>query len=284
MKKVLNAWSVPADVGFPEMFKTLKQAGFDGVELNLDEEGQQVHSLSLNSKQEQLLEIRKLADEYEMEIPSISTSLSGRSGSNNPAVRGAQKRILMKQLECADILGATAVLSVPGGMDSGTGSGTDAKQTSLAEAAENSLVFYRGLKKEIESAGIAVGLENVWNGFFGSPFHMADFIDQIDSPQIGAYFDVGNVLAFSEPQAWIEILAHRIRRIHVKDYKRNHGVYSGGAWVNLLDGDVNWPAVMQGLHQIGYDSYLTAELAINPYKPAYLYLITSKVLEILFEL
>lgn len=284
MKKILNAWSVPSDVGFSEMFSHLKDAGFDGVEMNLDVEGHQAHSLTLNHSRQELVKIKQEANEIGLEIPSISTSLSGRTGSNDPAVRDNQRRILIKQLECAEALGATAVLSVPGGMDLATLSRQDRDKTSLAEAAYHSIEFYRNLMDEVSSSGIQVGLENVWNGFFSSPFHMADFIDQIGSPQIGAYFDVGNVLAFSEPQAWIEILGSRIQRIHVKDFKRNHGMYSGGAWVNLLEGDVNWPAVMSALRRINYDSYITAELAIVTYKPQYLYLITSEALEVLFTL
>ena len=31
MKKSLNAWSVPSEVGFEEMFVSLKKAGFDAV-------------------------------------------------------------------------------------------------------------------------------------------------------------------------------------------------------------------------------------------------------------
>lgn len=61
-----------------------------------------------------------------------------------------------------------------------------------------------------------------------SPFDMKAFIDGLGSPYIGAYFDVGNVVVTSAPEHWIEILGSRIFKIHVKDYKREGRIYSGG--------------------------------------------------------
>ena len=282
MKKSLNAWSVPNDVDFTDMFRDLAAAGFAGVELNLDRVGHQVHSLTMETSDEELQAIRLAAEEAGIEICGISTSMGGGTGSNDPAVRDEQRRILLRQLELAQALGADAVLTVPGGMNIGEPAWPgDDTVTSLAEAHVNALAFYRDLKPEIEASGIQVGVENVWNGFFTSPFHMASFIDAVDSPYVGAYLDVGNMLAFSSPEPWIEILAHRIKKIHVKDFKRNAGIFSGGAWVNLLEGSANWPAIIAWLREVGYDNYLTAELEITKHKPSYLYEITSKALDII---
>ena len=33
-----------------------------------------------------------------------------------------------------------------------------------------------------------------------------------------------------------------------------------GGFVDLLEGDVNWPEVMKALKDVGYDGYLTAEM------------------------
>jgi hexulose-6-phosphate isomerase len=103
----------------------------------------------------------------------------------------------------------------------------------------------------------------VWNGFFTSPFDMARFIDALDNPAIGAYFDVGNVLAFSWPEYWIEVLGSRVRRVHVKDFKRNGGLFQGGSWVDLGTGDARWHKVIPALRKAGFDGYLTAETSIG---------------------
>jgi hexulose-6-phosphate isomerase len=75
---------------------------------------------------------------------------------------------------------------------------------------------------------------------------------------VGSYFDVGNVLAVGYPEHWIKILGRQIRRVHLKDYRRAVGSVDG--FVEILSGDVNWPAVMESLRTVGYNGWLTAEM------------------------
>ena len=91
-----------------------------------------------------------------------------------------------------------------------------------------------------------------------SPLEMRDFIDKIDNKWIGAYFDVGNVVRDGYPEQWIRLLGKRIVKVHFKDYKRSVGTLDG--FVELLAGDVNFDAVMEALHEIGYDGWITAEI------------------------
>ncbi|NMB95278.1 MAG: TIM barrel protein, partial [Clostridiaceae bacterium] len=164
MKKAINAWSVPNHVTFAEMFSDISKAGFDGIELNLDADNYSSHSLSMNTGNDTFNEIKHLVEEYNLNIASISTSLSGgKLGSNDKATREAGKDIIRKQLECALALGADGILTVPGGMT---------ENISLMQSYENSLTALEELKPEIEAAKIHVGVENVWNGFFTSPFDM----------------------------------------------------------------------------------------------------------------
>ncbi len=273
MKKAINAWSIPQGVSFEAMFQAVSEAGFDGIELNVDKDNSSGHSLTMSSDKETFAEINQLAVKYQLKVGSISTSLTGgKLASNLEADREYAKDIIRKQIECATALGADTILTVPGGM-------TD--EISLLQAYENSSRALQELKPEIEASKINVGVENVWNGFFTSPFDMKNFIDELDSPYIGAYFDVGNVIAFSEAEYWIEILDTRIRKIHVKDFKRKGGLNSGGLFVNLLEGSVNWKKVIPALKKVGYDSYLTAELGVMADCPEYLYKTTSMALDII---
>ena len=275
MKKAINAWSIPNHINFAEMFCDISEAGFDGIELNLDPDNYSSHSLTMSTGKDTFTEINRLAEEYNLQVVSISTSLSGgKLGSDNKAVRESGKDIIRKQLECATALSTDGILTVPGGMT---------ESISLLHAYENSFMAIEELKSEIKSTKINVGLENVWNGFFTSPFDMKNFIDKLDCPYIGAYFDVGNVIAFSNPEYWIEILNTRIRKIHVKDFKLNNGINRGGCFVNLLQGDVNWNKVIPALSKAGYDGYLTAELGMMRECPEYLYKITSEALDIIIK-
>ena len=237
------------------MFRDVKEAGFEGIELNVDKDGHSAHSITLERGTD-LDAVAKLSDKYSIPVVSISTSLGGGTGQKGEGWERAQK-VIRRQIECAKALGARLILSVPGGVN---------EQLSLKEAYNNNLDFYRGMEREITASGIIVCLEPVWNGFFTSPFDLAKFIDDIGSPYIDAYFDVGNVLAFSWPEYWIEILYKRICAVHVKNFKRNGGLFRGGEWVDLDKGDANWSKVIPALRKAGFDGFLTAETFISESK------------------
>lgn len=114
-----------------------------------------------------------------------------------------------------------------------------------------------------EELGVKLGIENVWNKFLLSPLEMRDFIDSFGSAAVGSYFDAGNVLLTGYPEHWISILAQRIVRVHVKDFKKSVGTAAG--FVDMLEGDVDFQAVRTALERIGYDGYVTAEML--PYEP-----------------
>jgi L-ribulose-5-phosphate 3-epimerase len=46
-------------------------------------------------------------------------------------------------------------------------------------------------------------------------------------------------------------------KVHLKDFKHKEGRYD---WVNLGEGDIDWPAVRQAFADIGYTGYVTTEL------------------------
>jgi L-ribulose-5-phosphate 3-epimerase len=46
--------------------------------------------------------------------------------------------------------------------------------------------------------------------------------------------------------------------VHCKDYRRAVGSVDG--FVDLLSGDVNWPAVMAALRAAKYDGWIAAEM------------------------
>ncbi len=248
MKKSLNAWTVEGSLNFEEMFAAVSAAGFDGIELNVDGSG--AHSLTLSTTKEEFAAIRALSEKYNLPVVSISTSLWGAK-MGHPDEWEAGRTLMLKQLEAAKELGANGILVVPGGM------GGD---YTLAAVRKNSIEFMESMKADIEEIGIFVGVENVWNGFFLSPYDMASFIDEVGSPKIGAYLDAGNMLAFSVSEYWVEVLGNRIGCVHVKDYLRNGGLNSGGTWQDITHGSANWQAIIPALRKAGFDGYLTGEV------------------------
>jgi len=246
MKNCINAWSVKGDASFEEMFRDVKNAGFDGIELNVDRSG--AHSLTEDITDEALAEIKALSDKYALPVVSISTSLWGGCMAEDG---NRAREVLIAQLRCAKALGAGGILIVPGG-------NSDARP--LREAYKACLQNLSALTPEIDKYGLKVGVENVWNGFFSSPFDMARFIDEIGHPLVGAYYDIGNTIAFSRTEDWIEILGERIQHTHIKGFKRNRGIHSGGIWCNIAESSVDWTSVKKTLQSIGYTGTVTAEV------------------------
>ena len=88
-------------------------------------------------------------------------------------------------------------------------------------------------------------LENVWASFLIEPMAMARYIDEIDSPMVDAYFDVGNVVNYGWPEQWIRILGKRILKLDIKDFSRKERNEEGlwkGFGAKIGDGDAGWIA------------------------------------------
>ena len=105
--------------------------------------------------------------------------------------------------------------------------------------------------------GVRLGVENVWNRFL-SPLEMCDFIDFFRSPWVGAYFDVANVMLYGHPEHWIELLGRRILAMHMKDFRVAVGNMDG--FVDILDGDVDFVAVMAACAATGFAGPFVAEI------------------------
>ena len=122
------------------------------------------------------------------------------------------------------------------------------------------------LVPDAERAKVLMNPENVWNKFLLSPLEMRSFVDQFHSPWVGMHFDAGNVMQYGYPEDWILTLGQRIKRIHFKDFK----LAAGGEpahFADLLEGDVNWKAVMAALVKVGYNGVISPEIGRNAGSP-----------------
>ena len=249
MKPSLNAWTVEISLGMEDTFRALSEAGFKGIELNVDAPGSP-HALTMDTTEEDYEKIRGYIRKYNLPVLSISTSLAQHM-SGTPSKHENYRQLIRKQIEAAKALGAKGILTAPAGMEHGI---------TLKGAWDNSLDVFRSIKDEIDESGIIVGLENTWKQFFTSPYDMILFLDRLDAKNVGIYLDLGNIIALSEPEWWVEILGERIKFIHVKDFKRNGGPNTGGYFTDVTEGTANWPVIMKALKKTGFDGYITAEV------------------------
>lgn len=266
MKKSINAWCYPGSFSIKQCMNYSKEAGFHGLELNMTEDKhnksivtslnfQENPGLNTESKEEDILKIYEDSKEIGINIASISSSLHWTYSltSEDESIRRKAMDIVKKMIDAAVLLETDAILVVPGVVN---------ENVSYMEAYKRSLKAFKKLRTYAEANKVHIGIENVWNKFLLSPLEMKAFIEEIGSSYVGAYFDVGNVLAYSYPEYWIEILERYIVRVHVKDFDTSIGNITG--FKNLLQGDVNWVKVMEALRRIKYKGYVTAEL--TPYK------------------
>ncbi|MGO4372371.1 sugar phosphate isomerase/epimerase family protein [Paenibacillus sp. 2TAB19] len=258
MKKGINIWSFPSGMSIEESIVLAKDAGFDGIELSLNETG----ALSLESTEAEVRAIRRFADDTGIALSSLASGLywDYPPTSERPEIRGKAIDIAKKQLEFAAVLGVDTILIVPGAV--GVDFIPNAEVVPYDRAYDNALEGFTKLAKTAEAVNVSIGIENVWNKFLLSPLEMRGFIDTIGSPFVGSYFDVGNVVYSGYPEHWISILNKRIKKVHFKDYRRQAGGLHG--FVDLLAGDVDYPVVVAALESIGYDDYVIAEM-IPPY-------------------
>lgn len=282
MRKSINIWSFPVTLSLSDKFRLAREAGFDGFEIDLSDDG----PLTLKSALREIEAVRTLAEQTNVELSALATGLywNTNPASNDPTIRGRAETVLKKQIEIAHVLGLDAILVVPATV--GADFVPNCEIVPYDMAWQRATDFIRAALPVAEKCGVRLCVENVWNKFLLSPLETSQFIAQFDSEWVGVYFDVGNSLAHGYPEHWIKILGQQIRRVHLKDYRRAVGSVDG--FVEILSGDVNWVAVMSELRAIGYDSWLTAEmippLPFYKFAPETLLFNTSRAIDALLAL
>jgi hexulose-6-phosphate isomerase len=211
--------------------------------------------LTLESTERETAQFWETAAKVGVELPSL---MGGAAAQGTPvlhpdaAVRAECVEKLGRALERAKWLGATAVLLHPGQLK---------PEMRYDEAWGWTREALKAVVPHAEKYGVALAIENVWNKFILSPLEMQRMIDEVNHPLIGTYFDVGNCILYGYPEQWVGILGKRIKKVHVKDFKRS--VATGQGFCQLLDGDADYPAVMAELRGAGYDDYLTSEVSVR---------------------
>lgn len=248
MKRGLSQLCLGRDSRIDESLALCGELGYDGLEILLTDEGQ----LNMGSTASDYERLSTWSRESGVELCSICAALTADTSftSDDPKVRDLGIGKTRKMIEAGAALGIDAFLLVPGGVT---------EEISYDVAYNRTLEALQEIKSAAEAHRVAIAIENVWNKLFVSPLEARDFLDKVDSEYVGWFFDVGNVLLFGFPEQWIDILGRRIKKVHFKDFKMDHGRRQY-AWTQLMDGAVNWPRVMTALRNVGYDDYVISEV------------------------
>jgi len=229
-------FGLPKAATLVDQMTILKEAGFDGLQLNLPDTKLPVE------------EIAEALKKTGLSLEGTCDSQHWRMHLSDPdaTVRAKGVEFLLESIRQCKTLGGGAVLLVPGVVS---------EKVSYDECYKRSQEEIRKAIPLATELGIKIAIENVWNGFHLSPIEAARYVDEFESPVVGWYFDIGNVMNFGFPEQWIRILGKRIARIHVKEFDRKkadkEGKWAGFA-TQLTEGSNNWAAIMKAFDEVGY--------------------------------
>jgi hexulose-6-phosphate isomerase len=242
-KRALRKAIMYATIGYKgpvlEQFRAVKAAGFEGVE-----------PMS-HMKQD---EVVKALDETGLKAASVCCNTHWGKPLSHPDPKARQEGLegVLQALRDARRYGATSILLVPGVVN---------KDVSYDDCWKRSVAEIRKAVPVAQELGVKIAVENVWNNFITKPEQAKEFLDAIDSPQVGWHFDIGNCIRYSPPEMWIPVLGKRILKLHIKEYSKVKGFN-----VRLFEGDNNWPAIMKALDAVGYEGWGISEQPGNQSK------------------
>jgi L-ribulose-5-phosphate 3-epimerase len=231
---------------FDEKLAAARRAGYDGVELSIGVSAPAPVHLGMDRA---VVEgVRETVARHGLEVSSLMGGVLRDSPvlSPDPAVRRQAVANFAGALERAQWLGLSTVLMHPGQLK---------PEQRYDEAWAGTVEALRALIPACERTGVGIGLENVWNKFLLAPTEMRQILAEVNHPLVGCYLDTANMLLYGYAEHWVAIVGKKIRKVHVKDFKR------GSGFCQLLAGDCNYPAVIRELRAIGYDDFLTSEVS-----------------------
>ncbi|MBW3599632.1 MAG: sugar phosphate isomerase/epimerase [Planctomycetes bacterium] len=258
MKKSINLWAFPypQQWSLQECFELAKDAGFDGVEINFDLEGE----FSAESSDAQVKDIGRMAEKAGIAISGVCSFLFWpyAFSNNDPQKRRKGIELAMRMAEAARLLNTENVLVVPGAVYIPWLEDAEPVPNDVCDRRAREAV--RQLIPAAEKNGVYLNMENIFaNGYLFSPQEMVAFVDSFQSDRVQVHFDTGNIMEYQFPEHWIPILGKRIKNIHFKEWDKRTHEFNLHTFRTLLDGTTNWPAVLEALDQIGYRGYLTFE-------------------------
>jgi len=221
-----------------DKFNLIKSLGFEGVELDSPSD--------VNRD-----EAARARDKTGIKIHGVIDSVHWKIRLSDPdaEIRSQGVAALRTAIEDAKFYGADTVLLVPGKV-------SNPETENYEQCYARSQQEIRKVIPQATDAGVKIAIEVVWNDFITTPEQLVKYVDDFNTPTVGAYFDVSNMLKYKVPPAtWIRQLGKRMLKFDFKGYSH------ANKWVAIGDGDEDWPEVLKALDEVGYHGWATSEVA-----------------------
>lgn len=176
--------AMPGNLSWTEKILAAKKAGYDFIEISIDETDEKLKRLDM-SKEERIGLVSLM---QALDMPIRTMCLSGHRkyplGSNDPEIRQRSMEIMEKALQLADDLGVRIIQLA----------GYDVYYEQSNN--ETKKYFLNNLKKITEMAaskGILMGFETMETEFMNTVQKAMSYVKQIDSVYLNVYPDLGNI-------------------------------------------------------------------------------------------
>ncbi len=237
LKKAVKFGMIGIKGSIEDKFTLIKELGFDGVEMD---------SPSGIDKDEAVAARDKTGIEIHGVVDSIHWAV--RLSDPTPEVRAKGLEGLKTALRDCKTYGGTTALLVPGKVG-------DAQNENYDQVWERSTAEVKKALPLAHELGVNIAIETVWNNFITKPEEFVAYIDQFDDPMVGGYFDISNMIKFGpSPARWIRVLGKRMLKFDFKGYSH------AKQWVDIGEGDEDWPEVLKALVEVGYEGWATSEV------------------------
>lgn len=240
--------AMPKELSWREKLSTAKAAGYDFIEMSVDETEEKLERLNWSRKQ--CLELVK--EMCDVGLPIRSMCLSGHRkypiGSSDPEICARGMEIMTKAIQLADNLGIRVIQLA----------GYDVYyEESTPETVKR---FGENLEKCVQKAaraGVILAFETMETEFMNTVEKAMKYVDRVNSPYLGIYPDVGNITnaAKSYNTSVLEDIrtgAGHIDAVHLKETVP--GVFRE---VPFGTGHVDFPAVIEETWKAGARRYVT---------------------------
>lgn len=240
--------SMPSELSWKEKLEAAKSAGFDFLEMSVDETDEKLERLEMTSKERlELIKLMKAAG-----IPIGTMCLSGHRkyplGSHDPEVKKKSMEIMSKAIELASDLGIRIIQLA----------GYDVYYEESDD--ETRQYFEDNLKKVADMAacaGVVLGFETMETGFMNTVEKAMKYVKQVSSVYLNVYPDIGNITnaAFAYGTDVLEDLklgSGRLAAMHLKETKP--GIFRE---VPYGEGHVDFKKAIEMAWKLGVRKYVT---------------------------